>query len=99
LTMAVLPFWTLSLVSRLKSGRQTIAETLFACLFALAALYILFNEGSQNWQAQWTSAVFFMLATTLWRPRTAIVFKAELLSKKDAELRPTACPSIRKPEP
>ena len=99
LTMAVLPFWTLSLVSRLKSGPQTIAEILFACLFALAALYILFNEGLQNWQAQWTSAVFFMLAATLWRPRTAIVFKAELLSKKDAELRPTACPSIRKPEP
>ncbi len=45
LTMAVVPFWTLALLNRPKSGTRPIAETVFACLLGAAALYSTFNEG------------------------------------------------------
>ena len=69
LTMAVVPFWTLTLLNRPKSGARPIAEAVFAGLFAFAALYTAFNEGSHNWQALWTSAAYFLLGTTLWQAR------------------------------
>ena len=67
LTMAVVPFWTLALLNRPKSGTRPIAETVFAGLFAAIALYATFNEGSHNWQALWTSAAYFLLGATLWQ--------------------------------
>jgi len=73
LTMAVVPFWTLALLNRPKSGTRPIAEAVFACLFGVAALYSTFNEGSQNWQALWTSAAYFLLGITLWRARSVAV--------------------------
>ena len=73
LTMAVVPFWTLMLLNRPKSGTRPIAEAVFAGLFALAALYIAFNEGSHNWQSLWTSAAYFLLGTTLWQARSIAV--------------------------
>jgi exo-beta-1,3-glucanase (GH17 family) len=73
LTMAVVPFWTLTLLNRAKSGTRPFAEALFAGLFAVAALYIAFNEGSQNWQALWTSAVYSLLGATLWQARSIAV--------------------------
>ncbi len=45
LTMAVVPFWTLALLNRPKSGTRPIAEAVFACLLGAAALYATFNEG------------------------------------------------------
>jgi exo-beta-1,3-glucanase (GH17 family) len=69
LTMAGVPFWTLTLLNRAKSGTRPIAEALFAGLFALAALYITFNESSQNWQAVWTSVAYLLLGATLWQAR------------------------------
>jgi hypothetical protein len=69
LTMAVVPFWTLTLLNRPKSGTRPIAEAVFAGLFAFAALYTIFNEGSHNWQALWTSAAYFLLGITLWQAR------------------------------
>jgi exo-beta-1,3-glucanase (GH17 family) len=70
LTMAAVPISTLALLNRPKSGGRPIAEAVFACLLAGAALYTLFNEGIQNWQAVWTSAAYLLLGATLWQART-----------------------------
>jgi exo-beta-1,3-glucanase (GH17 family) len=70
LTMAVVPFWTLALLSRPKSGIRPIAEAVFATLFAATALYATINEGSQNWQSLWTCIAFFLLGATLWQARS-----------------------------
>ena len=69
LTMAVVPLSTLMLLNRPQQGARPIAEAVFASLLAGAALYTLFNEGSDNWQSLWTCAVYFLLAATLWRAR------------------------------
>ena len=71
LTMAVVPFWTLAFLNRPKSGTRPLAEAVFTALFALAAVYIILNEGMENWQAMWTGAVYFLLCSALWRARTA----------------------------
>jgi hypothetical protein len=68
LTMAVVPFTTLML-NRPQQGLRPIAEAAFAGLFALSALYIVFNEGRENWQSLWTCAVYALFAVTLWRAR------------------------------
>ena len=69
LTMAVVPFSTLMLLNRPPDGVRPIAESVFAGLFAAAALYAVFNEGAENWQSLWTCAVYFLFAVTLWRAR------------------------------
>jgi glucan 1,3-beta-glucosidase len=69
LTMAVVPFSTLMLLNRPQEGVRPIAEAVFAGLLAGSVLYILFNEGADNWQSLWTCAVYFLLALTLWRAR------------------------------
>ena len=71
LTMAVVPFSTLTLLNRPQEGARPIAEAVFAGLLAGAALYTIFNEGSANWQSLWTCAVYFLFAVTLWRARAA----------------------------
>jgi exo-beta-1,3-glucanase (GH17 family) len=68
LTMAAVPLWTLTL-NRPKSGSRPLAETVFAALFAAAALYTASNEGLRNWQALWTSAAYVLLGITLWQAR------------------------------
>ncbi len=73
LTMAVVPFGTLMLFNRPKSGIRPIAETTFAALFVAAALFAMFNEGFDNWQSLWTCAAYFLLGITLWRARSAAV--------------------------
>jgi exo-beta-1,3-glucanase (GH17 family) len=69
LTMAVLPLSTLMLLNRPQDGVRPIAEAVFAGLFAIAALYTLFNEGLDNWQSLWTCAAYVLLGVTLWRAR------------------------------
>jgi exo-beta-1,3-glucanase (GH17 family) len=69
LTMAVVPFATLMLLNRPQQGSRPIAEAVFAGMFAIAALYTLFNEGFANWQSLWTCAVYFLLGVTLWQAR------------------------------
>jgi exo-beta-1,3-glucanase (GH17 family) len=69
LTMAVLPLSTLMLLNRPQDGVRQIAEAVFAGLFAIAALYTLFNEGLDNWQSLWTCAAYVLLGVTLWRAR------------------------------
>jgi glucan 1,3-beta-glucosidase len=75
LTMAVVPFAALTLLNRPKEGARPIAETVFAGLLAIAALYTGFAEGSDNWQALWTSGIYLLLAATLWQARAAQIPK------------------------
>ncbi len=75
LTMAVVPFSTLMLLNRPQEGVRPIAEAVFAGLLAGAALYTVFNEGSDNWQSLWTCAVYFLFAVTLWRARAVQIPK------------------------
>jgi exo-beta-1,3-glucanase (GH17 family) len=75
LTMAVVPFSTLMLLNRPPEGVRPIAESVFAGLFAASALYIVFNEGPDNWQSLWTCAAYFLLAVTLWRARAVQIPK------------------------
>jgi exo-beta-1,3-glucanase (GH17 family) len=69
LTMAVLPFATLMLLNRPPQGARPVSEAVFAGLFAIAALYTVFNEGLANWQSLWTCAMYFVLGITLWQAR------------------------------
>jgi hypothetical protein len=73
LTMAVVPFWTLAFLNGSKSGERPLSEAVFAGLFTMAAIYVVFNEGFENWQAMWTGAVYVLLGSALWRARTAAV--------------------------
>jgi exo-beta-1,3-glucanase (GH17 family) len=76
LTMAVVPSFTLALLNRPKSGTRPITETVFAALLAAAAFYAIFSEGSENWQALWTSAAYFLLGATLWQARSVAIAEA-----------------------
>jgi glucan 1,3-beta-glucosidase len=67
--MAVVPFFLLALLNRRQAGVRPIAEAVFAGLLTVAALYTIFNEGSNNWQSLWTCAIYFLLAVTLWQAR------------------------------
>jgi exo-beta-1,3-glucanase (GH17 family) len=78
LTMTVVPFWILTQLNRPKSAVRPMAETVFAALFAAAALFAMFNEGFDNWQSLWTCAAYFLLGMTLWQARSVPV--AETIS-------------------
>ena len=69
LTMAVVPFLSLMVLNRRPLGVRPIAESAFAALLAIAAVYVGINEGRDNWQSLWTCAMYLLLALTLWRAR------------------------------
>ncbi len=69
LTMAVVPFMGLMVLNRPQAGRRPIAESVFAGLLAIAAVYVGINEGRDNWQSVWTCVVYLLFALTLWRAR------------------------------
>ena len=71
LAMAVVPFWALAWLNRPLVGVRPVAESVFAGLLMIAAVYVGFNEGPKNWQSLWTCAVYAMLGITLWRARAA----------------------------
>ncbi|MGY3527543.1 glycoside hydrolase family 17 protein [Bradyrhizobium sp. USDA 4452] len=71
LTMAVVPFALLTMLNRPKEGIRPLAESVFAGLLVVAALYTMFNEGTINWQSDWTCVMYLLLAATLWRARAA----------------------------
>jgi exo-beta-1,3-glucanase (GH17 family) len=106
LTMAVAPFWTLTLLNPRQSDARPIGETVFAGLFVAAALYIFFNEGVRNWQSLWTSAAYFALAATLWQPRSvavvgkmssmSIVF-SKMFGKEHRAIQPITVTSVSQP--
>lgn len=68
LTMAVVPLAVL-MVNRPAHGARPIAEATFAGLLGLSVVYIVYNEGRENWQALWTCLIYLVLALTLWRAR------------------------------
>ena len=70
LTMAVVPFVTLML-NRPQTGARPIAEAVFAGLLAIASVYVVFNEGRDNWQSLWTCGMYVLFAVTLWQARAA----------------------------
>ncbi|MBA7472038.1 hypothetical protein ES707_07358 [subsurface metagenome] len=69
LTMAVVPFMSLMVLNRPQTGVRPIAESVFAGLLAASAVFIMINEGRDNWQSLWTCAIYLLLALTLWRAR------------------------------
>jgi glucan 1,3-beta-glucosidase len=99
LAMAVVPFWTLTLLNRSTSGKRAITEAVFATLLAVTALYILFNEGSQNWQALWTCMMYFMLSATLWQPRSVVALEADLFGVESVAFQPIAVETTLGPKP
>jgi hypothetical protein len=50
-------------------GIRPMAESIFAGVFLMVAIYAGLNEGPDNWQSLWTCAAFMLLAVTLWRAR------------------------------
>jgi glucan 1,3-beta-glucosidase len=71
LTMAVLPLFGVMLLNRPQFGVRPIAEAVFGGLFAVTALYTVFNEGPDNWQSLWTCAIYLLLGVTLFQARGA----------------------------
>ncbi|OMI07326.1 beta-(1-6) glucans synthase [Bradyrhizobium brasilense] len=71
LTMAVVPFTLLTMLNRPKEGIRPLAESVFAGLLVIAAGYTIYNEGTINWQSDWTCVMYLLLAATLWRARAA----------------------------
>jgi exo-beta-1,3-glucanase (GH17 family) len=69
LTMAAVPFAAMTLLNPSKKGSRPMAESIFASVFSVTAIYIGLNEGPANWQSLWTCAAFMLLAVTLWRAR------------------------------
>lgn len=69
LTMAAVPFAAMALLNSPTKGSRPLAESIFAGIFVVAAIYTGLNEGPENWQALWTCAAFILLAMTLWRVR------------------------------
>ncbi len=70
LTMAAVPLVVLSWLNRPKAGTRPIAETVFAGIFFFSALYIVFKEGTQNWQAVWTSGAYILLSLSMYGVRS-----------------------------
>jgi glucan 1,3-beta-glucosidase len=69
LTMAVVPFMGLMVLNRPQAGTRPIAESVFAGLLAICAVYVGINEGRDNWQSVWTCVMYLLFALTLWRAR------------------------------
>ena len=75
ITMAAVPMAALSWLNRPKAGARPIAEMAFAAIFTFSALYIVFIEGTRNWQALWTSGAYVLLGIAMMgvRSKEAIV--------------------------
>jgi exo-beta-1,3-glucanase (GH17 family) len=69
LTMAAVSFAAMTLLDRPRKGIRPMAESIFAGVFLVAAIYTGLNEGPDNWQSLWTCAAYLLLAVTLWRAR------------------------------
>jgi hypothetical protein len=80
LTMAAVPIWAVTLLNRPKPEVCATSESVFAGLFATAAVYILLNEGIQNWQSLWTAAALLLLGAALWRSRPVAVLSGLVMS-------------------
>jgi exo-beta-1,3-glucanase (GH17 family) len=70
LTMAAVPFVALSWLNRPRAGVRPVAEMVFAGIFFFSAVYIVFIEGTQNWQAVWTSGAYILLGLSMYGIRS-----------------------------
>ena len=68
-TMGAVPLLTLSWLNR-RAGARPIAETAFAAILGFSAIYIVFIEGIQNWQALWTSGAYILLGLSMYGVRS-----------------------------
>ena len=66
-----MPFALLTMLTRPKEGLRSLAESVFAGLLAIAALFTIYSEGTIIWQSDWTCVMYLLLAATLWRARAA----------------------------
>jgi hypothetical protein len=71
LTGAVTPFLLIATWQLRVRARRPAAETVAAATLALAAIYIVLNEGFANWQSLWFCAGLIALALTLLQARDA----------------------------
>lgn len=71
LTAAAIPYLVIALAGPQRTGGRGAAETVFAGVFLICAVYIAVNEGFANWRALWFSAALAVLAFTLLRSRAA----------------------------
>jgi glucan 1,3-beta-glucosidase len=71
LTSAAVPFLLLASMSPRQAWRRPVAETAGAAVLAVAAAFIVVNEGLSNWQAIWTGCALAVLSVTLARVRAA----------------------------
>ncbi|MGT2436809.1 glycoside hydrolase family 17 protein [Bradyrhizobium betae] len=69
LTMAAIPSAAMAVLNSSKKEARPLAESIFAGVFLMAAIYVGINEGPANWQSLWTCAAYVLLAGTLWRTR------------------------------
>lgn len=69
LTMAAIPTAAMAVLNSSKKETRPLAESMFAGVFLMAAIYVGINEGPANWQSLWTCAAYLLLAGTLWRTR------------------------------
>jgi exo-beta-1,3-glucanase (GH17 family) len=65
LCAGVLPFLVLRFSTPQPAGPRAMAERAGACVLAVAAVYVLFNESLANWQAVWFCADLVCLAFIL----------------------------------
>ena len=70
LTMAAVPFAAMTLLNPSEKQSRPLAESLYAGVFVLSAIYVGINEGPANWQSLWTCAAYLLLALTLGRVRS-----------------------------
>jgi glucan 1,3-beta-glucosidase len=71
MTSAILPFVVLSALAPRPAGIRQPAEMAAAAVLLLSVLYILPNEGFENWQSVWLCGLFALLGLTLVRVRGA----------------------------
>ena len=71
LTAAAVPFLVLLVSMPRPAGQRAVAETAAAAVFAVSAVYIVFNETFANWQSVWFCGALIGLAIILALARDA----------------------------
>ena len=71
LTAATISFLALSLAGHRPTGPRGVAETVAAAVLVGSAIFMVLNEGLENWQALWLGAALVVLGVTLLRSRAA----------------------------
>jgi exo-beta-1,3-glucanase (GH17 family) len=67
MTAAIVPLAAVAMVNGRQAAQVLAAERIAAAVLVFAALYIVPNESTANWQAGWLCGLFGMLGVTLFR--------------------------------